>query len=461
MDLKKISVLIDGYNLELPYETGIKTYGMTLIKTLKLLGAEVNVLFSRGIRTKKRLLKEVLFFDIKNDKKNYFNIISTIKTTLKAILFPLKAEIIENNNIVVKRLDGFNFFDNIGIITLKDCYRSANILFKTLGFSTNISIPHKIDVWHATYPLPIKIKKAKKITTIHDLIPLRLPYTTSDDKKRFFKILESSIKDSSIILCPSENTKNDILNIYNCNPEKIFVTYQPTELKPLDIDRDMISAYLKKFSLKINNYILFVGTIEPKKNIKRLIDAYLMLDTHMPLVIAGKRGWLWRNEIPQSLLPNYTTYRDISKKTQLLDNILDNIFQSLRRNRVEKLPLRSSENIRFLEHISNEDLRYLYAGAFCLVFPSLYEGFGLPPLEAMTFGCPVITSRVSSLPEICGDAAYYIDPYDVCDIKQKIEDLLNSPQTRRKLSEVGKQRVHLFSIENYAKKLYEAYCRIL
>lgn len=181
-----------------------------------------------------------------------------------------------------------------------------------------------------------------------------------------------------------------------------------------------------------------------------------MLDTHMPLVIAGRRGWLWRNEIRQSSFQNDIPYSNITKRFHFIDKIYKYLL-----HKTEQLPIKSSKNIRFLEHVSDQDLRYLYAGAFCLVFPSLYEGFGLPPLEAMSFGCPVITSHTSSLPKICGDAALYVDPYDVNDIRQRIEDLFNNPETRKKLSIAGKQRVQLYSMENYVKKIYEAYSRIL
>jgi len=164
-----------------------------------------------------------------------------------------------------------------------------------------------------------------------------------------------------------------------------------------------------------------VGAIEPRKNVGKLIDAYSMIDTEMPLVIAGKRAWLWEDEING----------------------------------------RNFKNVHLLEYVPTEDLRYLYSGAYCFVFPSLYEGFGLPPLEAMSFGCPVITSRISSLPEVCGDAALYADPYDIYDIKEKIENLLSNPQLRDRLSKIGMERAKLFSMENYTKQLYEAYSKVL
>ena len=106
-------------------------------------------------------------------------------------------------------------------------------------------------------------------------------------------------------------------------------------------------------------------------------------------------------------------------------------------------------------------MKYLYQGAYCLVFPSLYEGFGLPPLEAMSFGCPVITSNVASLPEVCGDAALYIDPHDTDNLADTLEKLIGDRSLRDKLSLAGKNRADLFSQENYLQRLSSAYQQVL
>ncbi len=422
MDLKGLNVLIDGYNLELKYGTGIKTYGLTLIEALRLLGANVNILFSTS-SSSDPILNEILFFDrqINNfDKKVKFDMIKNTIKALSRIRFKAKKFVIISGAVIKRGLVD-NFIDSVGIFNLPQCYKIANILYRSLRVTTTISVPEKIDVWHATYPLPIKIRKAKKIKTIHELIPLRLPYTTLDDKRTFYKNIKNSLKDSEIIITISENTKKDLLSIYDINPDKIYVTYQPIRIAPVNYDREKTLCTLKKYKLDLRDYILFVGAIEPKKNVGRLIDAYNLLETKMPLVIVGKKAWLWEDEISG----------------------------------------RNLNNVRLLDYVHTEDLRHLYAGAYCFVFPSLYEGFGLPPLEAMASGCPVITSNVSSLPEVCGDAALYVDPYDVADIKEKMNTLLDNPQLRDRLSEASKERAKLFSMENYIKKLYEAYSKIV
>ena len=425
MDLKGINVLVDGYNLELIKGAGLKSYGLTLIKALNILGANVNVLFSRRSNDDV-ILNEVLFFDANFDNKKEsfikFVKLNLIKGAMKSLMrVSHKAKRVVIREMVIKMGLGENFMDTVGILNLEECYKIANIVYRISGVKTKITTPKKVDIWHATYPLPIMIKRSKKITTIADLVPLRLPYSTLDDKPSYYRTIKDSISDSAIIITISEHSKKDILEIFNIRPDKIYITYPPITLRTYPTNEEKISIFLKKYDLVFHKYILFVGAIEPRKNIGKLIDAYSMIDTDMPLIIVGKRAWLWEDEISG----------------------------------------RNLEGVRLLEYVSTEGLGYLYSSAYCFVFPSLYEGFGLPPLEAMTFGCPVITSKLSSLPEVCGDAALYANPYDVYDIKEKIEDLLGNLQLRDKLSKAGQERAKLFSMENYTKQLYEAYSKVL
>lgn len=421
-DLKGINVLVDGYNLELPDGTGLKTYGITLIQALNLLGANVNVLMSKKCHTN-RVLNKVIFLDTKEKICDKLNVLKDIIRATSGVFYKAQKTTAFCESVTKKgATDNFlNYIgDSTGLFNLPLCYLIANLLYRYFGVSTRITVPKKIDIWHATYPLPIKIKGAKKITTLADLIPLRLPHTTLDDKDLYYKKIKDSIKTSAIIITISEHSKKDLMDIFDVMSDRIVVTYPPLMLKPLAIKEERISLFLKKYNLKLRNYILFVGNIEPRKNVGRLIDAYSMIDTSLPLVIVGKKAWLYEKEIARNL-----------------------------------------ENVHLLGHVSADDLRYLYGGAYCFVFPSLYEGFGLPPLEAMSSGCPVITSKVSSLPEVCGDAALYVDPYDINDMSEKIAELLNNQKLRTELVEVGRARAKIFNIENYVKQVYEAYKKVV
>lgn len=426
MELNGLNVLVDGYNLELLTGTGIKTYGVSLINALKLLEANVSVLFSRN-SSSDPILSEILFFDVQVDSQGSTRsmkkseITALIKGMLKATskIF-CRANKIRIKDFVIRNNIDNNLIDSVEIFNLPGCYKTAIALNSIFRIKTTITIPEKIDIWHATSPLPIVIKNAKKITTIHDLIPMKLPHLSLEDKRAYYNIVKDSIRESAIVITISENTKRDLLTFFDIDPDKICVTYQTSTLNSNSIEKEKIPNLLKKYKLKFKDYILFVGSIEPKKNIGRLIDAYNAIETDMPLVVVGKKAWLWEKEIA----------------------------------RVEV------NRVKLLEYVSTSELEYLYAGACCFVFPSLYEGFGLPPLEAMTFGCPVITSNISSLPEICGNAALYVNPYDTDDIRNGIEKMLSDIQLREKLSEAGIERAKVFSLENYTKKLYEAYSKV-
>ena len=284
MNLHGINVLVDGYNLEMIQGTGIKTYGITLIKTLISLEANVDILCSRYTNTSNLILGEALFFD--TQKYNGRNL--QIKGVIGAVIQRFyQAKEVSVSNFVIKREADFIFdylADSGKIFNIYNCYKLANNLYKYFPLETRVNIKKKIDIWHETYPLPIKVNNAKKITTIHDLIPLKLPYTTLDDKKSFFNLTKDAIKNSEIILTVSENTKKDILHCFDVNPDKIQVTYQPIIDNSHLVENHIREINLKKYNLKNKKYILFVGTIEPKKNLGRLINAYSCLDTDMPLV---------------------------------------------------------------------------------------------------------------------------------------------------------------------------------
>lgn len=293
---------------------------------------------------------------------------------------------------------------------------------------TDVTAPGATDVLHLTAPLPIRMAGVKRVTTIHDLIPIRLPYTTPDNKAEFVARVRRVTEESDLIITVSENSKADIVSLLDIDPAKIAVTYQPADVAPLsDDERLRLPSTLARFGLSVGEYLLCVGAQEPKKNIRRLIEAYLEVDTPMPLALAGPRGWMWEEEVGAALAPLSDTAR---------------------------------ARIKFMGYVDRNDLRCLYSGACALVFPSLYEGFGLPALEAMITGCPVITSRTSSLPEICGEAAVYVDPFERDDIRGAIEGLIAEPERRARLAAAGKNRAQIFSFENYLKTLGDAYSRI-
>jgi len=428
-DNSDISVLVDGYNLFLKQGTGIKTYAATLVEVLSSLGVGVSVLSSKRTSGHTSLLREVSFFE---DMEGAPRKLGFAKTCIKVLLGASSAGSKINRSFVEIDTSDFLHESEVNVFNSPYCYDVSNFLFSALKISSKLRQPpaHHFDVFHATYPLQIEIRGAKKITTIHDLIPLKLPYATLDNKRFFYQNVKRSIERSDAIATVSSCTKDDLMKVYDVPSEKIFVTYQTSRIKPLaEEERKTLQQgkILDQLGLKYQRYFLFVGAIEPKKNLKRLLTAYLSIDADFPLVIVGKKAWLWEDEL------------------RPLESCSDE----------------QRERVILLDYVTVKTVRYLYAGSYCLVFPSLYEGFGLPVLEALTMGCPVITSKTSSLPEVGGNSALYVDPYSPESISSCMKDVLNDFSLRDQMSSEACKEASRFSREAYAERIRRMYETVL
>lgn len=216
----------------------------------------------------------------------------------------------------------------------------------------------------------------------------------------------SAIKSSKIFTI-SRASKDDIIKVYKVQEDKVVVTYPGI--------KQMTDKTLQK-DKNSGQYILFVGTLQPRKNIVKLIEAYSKINTDLRLLIVGKKGW-----------------------------IFDEILSAPKKYGV-------SEKVEFLDFVKDDEMADLYKNALCFVLPSLYEGFGLPVLEAMKNGCPVIISNVSSLPEAGGDAALYFDPENVDDIQKTIEKVISNENLRKEMIKKGYAQVKKFSWEKTARE---------
>lgn len=234
-----------------------------------------------------------------------------------------------------------------------------------------------------------------------------------------------SAKNAAKILTISEASKNDIIKFYGTPKDRIIVTHLGVRQDLGDItESTTMESINDKYKIS-HPYILFVGTLQPRKNLERLIEAFSKLRTAnselstYELVIIGKKGWLYE---PILAAP-------------------------------EKFGV--TDSVKFLDFVPDEDIPAFYKNASCFVLPSLYEGFGLPVLEAMRYNCPVITSNISSLPEAGGDAAVYCNPEDVDDIAQQITRVISDEQLRKSMVEKGKAQIKKFSWEDTAKQTLE------
>lgn len=277
-----------------------------------------------------------------------------------------------------------------------------------------------------SYLMPTLNIFSKNIIVVYDLCVF-LPIKTGPSFKT--KLLEkifsgAAARRAERIVAISESTKRDLVKYFKIDPLKISVIYPglTQNIAPGGKSRDALS----KYNLP-PNFILFVGTLEPRKNIVRLIEAYHILNSKLKiqnsrLVIVGKNGW---------------GYREIFAK-------------------VKELQL--EDKIIFLDYVADEDLPSLYNSAACFIYPSLYEGFGLPVLEAMVCGCPVVTSNTSSLPEVADGAAILVNPNDANEIAGALNKLLINEPLRQELKKQGLERAKNFSWEKTAQEILKILC---
>ena len=251
--------------------------------------------------------------------------------------------------------------------------------------------------------------------SIMDLSYLHFPELFA--KKDLYQLTnwtKQSVKKAKKIFAISKFSKNDIINSYRVRDRDVVVTYPGIKANNSNIKTQNMDILKKKYKLD-RPYILFVGTLQPRKNIVKLIEAFSKLDKKdIDLVVVGKKGWL---------------YEDILAAPGKFGVL---------------------ERVKFLDFVRDEELPLFYRHALCFVMPSLYEGFGLPVLEAMREGCPVLASDVSSLPEAGGDAALYFNPGDVSDIAAKIERVIGDEDLRKEMVEKGYKQIKKFSWEKAA-----------
>jgi len=278
----------------------------------------------------------------------------------------------------------------------------------------------KLDLFHASN-WAIPKTKAKLVTTIHDLTFLKYPRThTPHSVKTHTRHLKRAKKYADRIITDSESTKKDLIQ-YGIPKDKITVIYlAPAKIfKPLK-DKQKLKNIKAKYNLK-GPYLLSVGTQEPRKNLKRLIKAHSRLSRQYPklqLAIAGKFGWGDRS--------------------------------------------RPVKGVKLLGFVPDQDLAGLYSGAKAFIYPSLYEGFGFPVLEAMACGCPVITANISSLPELGGQAALYVNPYKISQIAEAIKVVLDlSSEKRQAIIQKGLIQAKQFSWKKAAQQTLDVYKEVV
>lgn len=433
-------ILIDGYNLGLEKGTGVATYARNLSYEIANLGHEVDVLYgNRASATRNDLLREIYFFDSSVDERiKWLEILDQAYQALQGPLTFKAKQIPVTGRVVTRafqsRLPRFDRLYNA-----PDLFMRAQSAFKLWKRPLTIRMPEKPDLAHWTYPIPLTVTKRPNIYTLHDVVPLRLPYTTLDHKRNYLRLLHELDSKAAHFVTVSECSKRDLVELVGIAPERITNTYQSVSIpdkyrfKPEDQVAREVEG-LTGFDYK--GYFLFWGSLEPKKNIGRLIEAYLSAKVDTPLVIVGAQAWKAEQEL-KLLGETGTLYGSIERRRGARKRIIEMPYAPF--------PLLVS----------------LIRGAKAALFPSLYEGFGLPVLEAMLLGTPVICSDTASLPEVAGDAALMVDPYDTAALTQAIRAFEADAAMRDHYVALGRKQADRYSPEAYRDRLQAVYARHL
>lgn len=283
-----------------------------------------------------------------------------------------------------------------------------------------------LDVFHSPdFVLP-PVRRARTVLTVHDLSFIRVPECADPGLRSYLlRVVPASVRRADIVLADSECTKADVVELLGADAARVVVLYPGVEPRFQRMwDTQVLDTVRKRYNLP-GCFVLGLGTLQPRKNFVRLIEAFAILAKEardgLHLVIAGGAGWMY-----------------------------ESIFR-----RIAELGLQDA--VCFPGYVADEDLPALYSLADLFVFPSLYEGFGLPVLEAMACGTPVVASAVSSLPEVAGDAALLVDPLDTRALADAMRQALEDTGLRAEMVEKGLPQARRFTWSESARQLLELY----
>lgn len=290
----------------------------------------------------------------------------------------------------------------------------------------------RADVIHFPDVIPLFRLRAPTVITVHDLAFLRYPHILDQSARRFYGQIRRAVARADAIIAVSESTRRDLADLLAVDPARVDVVYEAAaaHFQPLKLQSDATRT-IQGQSLRANTFALFVGTVEPRKNLATLIQALGIvrerrdLDPPPLLVIAGARGWLD-----------------------------DDVFALVKR-------LRLADAVRFVGNVGVHDLVWLYNACRVYLHPELYSGFGLPVLEAMQCGAPTIVADTSSLPEVAGDASLLIPPEDVAAWAEAWRNVWQDGDLRNRLRDAGRQQAAKFTWDTAAQATLQIYRRIV
>ncbi|MBE9221354.1 glycosyltransferase family 4 protein [Cyanobacterium stanieri LEGE 03274] len=430
-------VVFCASDLEEKYYRGIGFYAQSVIKTTKKLGY-TNYLLTSAKSNQINNLQQLNILRKLDDP---------IEPSLRKIILDYLSTFIGKKQSKEVNQVASSYYNNnkLNYLSAVDGYINQTSIYKTINLHAVLSNKpfdletKQADILFTAAPSPVKNKYKNGLTiqTIHDLIPLVTLYHPPAIRfnSLFYKNVLGALEYSDLILTISEFSKQEILQTFPQSKyeDKIKVIYQPI---PIDEEDKKVAenqifneGILNKYKLEKQNYILYVGALEMRKNIDLLIDAYSAIKDKikMPLILVGSLGY---------------------GKETFIEKI--DINPDTKNVRITK---RNYASVRHIGYVNDLEKLILLRNANCFVFPSLYEGFGLPSLEAMAMGCPVLTSKISAIPEACQDAALYVNPNSIPEIAEGILEMVNNNSLREELIAKGEKLSSQYTFDNYQSQI--------
>lgn len=451
-------IVVDTHNSSLLQGTGIASYTRTLAQSIHRLGHTVNLLTAAPLPRASRLFfrpkvpASVLVWDHPHSSRRGLarsgsaplwvsNRLYSIRKLMR-MLFPALSfsPPMHLDGDALKFIDleplksQFGHFDEV--LNVPDVYRLAWTYFQRTGRLLPVAPKTPIDIAHFSWCLPIRIEGAKNVYAMHDLIPLRFPYMTLDDKSLYYRLAKACAETADLVVTISESSRRDIVSMLDVPEHKVVNTYIPFDISPqrLQSPVNTVDSVLDRaFGLRFKRYFLIAGSIEPRKNVGRTFEAFLGSATDYPLVICGPKNGLSDPEL---------AFVDAwSRSPQASQN---------------------GRRVIVLDYLPRDLLLDLIQGARAVLVPSVSEGFGLTALEAMALGSAAVVARAGGLAEVCADAGIYVDTRDGRALREAFERISNWSDTELEaVGRAGQQRAKVFSPENFDARLSAAYASIV
>ena len=414
-------VLIDGSHFRRVSGTGIASYAFGLATALKQAGCNVVVLFGQRTSAKASGLSIATQVFGHERLSGWRGTVRKAGSVVRAVLGtsrPIRASSVPLEHIDLRAMyPALPAFDDA--LNASGIFDHAVQLNAIRGRFVSLDSACVLSAAHWTAPLPIKAKRIPNIYSVHDLVPIQFPYFVLDRNGRMARLLSTIAREADLITTVSEASKRQIMALLQVPEQRISVTYQAIARLPRIDQEDAERLVASAYQVKAGHFALFLGAIEPKKNLKRLIEAHLLAGIDIPLLIVGPKGWLYEEDLA------------------LIDSV--------------------EGPVRWLGYVPRQHAVALLQCARFLAFPSICEGFGLPVLEAMQLGVPVLTSNTSSLPEVAGQAAVLVDPLDTADMVRGIRQIARDADLRAELGRRGPLQAAKFDQREYRKRLGAAY----